>query len=89
MIFYRCLKIFFANRLVAGDVEGNFDALFKRVETISKKSGPFDMLLCVGDFFCVDPKSEQEWMQYSSGAKKGMLVAFLPIILCYCWYVSN
>ncbi|KAH9519188.1 hypothetical protein Btru_074929 [Bulinus truncatus] len=37
--------------LVAGDVEGNFDQLFKRVQSIQKKSGNFDLLLCVGDFF--------------------------------------
>ncbi|XP_037043320.1 CWF19-like protein 1 homolog [Bradysia coprophila] len=37
--------------LVCGDVKGNFKQLFGRVESINKKSGPFEMLLCVGDFF--------------------------------------
>ncbi|XP_059168516.1 CWF19-like protein 1 [Physella acuta] len=40
--------------LVAGDVEGNFSQLFKRVQAIQKKSGNFDLLLCVGDFFGSD-----------------------------------
>ncbi|KAL0820447.1 hypothetical protein ABMA28_006320 [Loxostege sticticalis] len=37
--------------LVCGDVNGNFNALFSRVESIVKKSGPFDVLLCTGNFF--------------------------------------
>ncbi|XP_026320616.1 CWF19-like protein 1 [Hyposmocoma kahamanoa] len=37
--------------LICGDVNGNFNSLFSRVETINKKSGPFDVLLCVGNFF--------------------------------------
>ena len=34
--------------LVSGDVYGQFDVLFKRVAEVSKKAGPFDLLLCVG-----------------------------------------
>ncbi|XP_067634021.1 CWF19-like protein 1 homolog [Eurosta solidaginis] len=37
--------------LVAGDVRGNFRQLFQRVENINKKAGPFEILLCVGEFF--------------------------------------
>jgi len=37
--------------LVCGDVGGSYQQLFKRIETINKSSGPFDMLLCVGSFF--------------------------------------
>ncbi|XP_031765667.1 CWF19-like protein 1 [Galleria mellonella] len=37
--------------LVCGDVNGNFNTLFSRVESIVKKSGPFDVLLCIGNFF--------------------------------------
>ena len=36
--------------LVAGDVQGNLDKLFSRVEQVNAKSGPFDLLLCVGQF---------------------------------------
>ncbi|XP_069681635.1 CWF19-like protein 1 [Periplaneta americana] len=37
--------------LVCGDVEGKYKQLFTRVETINQKNGPFEMLLCVGNFF--------------------------------------
>lgn len=37
--------------LLAGDCLGGFSALFKRVTTVNSKSGPFDLLLCVGQFF--------------------------------------
>ncbi|CAG9795733.1 unnamed protein product [Diatraea saccharalis] len=53
--------------LVCGDVNGNFNALFSRVETIVKKSGPFDVLLCVGNFF-KDDNSELD--AYKMGTRK-------------------
>ncbi|XP_015599550.1 CWF19-like protein 1 [Cephus cinctus] len=37
--------------LICGDVEGHFKFLFSKVEAINKKNGPFDYLLCVGNFF--------------------------------------
>ena len=37
--------------LVAGDVKGSIDQLFARVGTLHASKGPFDCLLCVGDFF--------------------------------------
>ncbi|XP_045777276.1 CWF19-like protein 1 [Maniola jurtina] len=40
--------------LVCGDVNGNFNTLFSRVESIVKKSGTFEVLLCVGNFFGAD-----------------------------------
>ncbi|KAF7271867.1 hypothetical protein GWI33_015343 [Rhynchophorus ferrugineus] len=53
--------------LLCGDVEGKFDALFKRVDTINNKSGPFDLLLCVGNFFGINNK---EFIPYKIGDKK-------------------
>lgn len=53
--------------LVSGDAEGNFDQLFSRIRSIQKKSGDFDLLLCVGDFF---GKDGSNWEPYSSGEKK-------------------
>ncbi|XP_061182668.1 CWF19-like protein 1 [Saccostrea echinata] len=53
--------------LVSGDVEGNFDKLFGRVNAIQKKSGSFDLLLCVGEFF---GKTNTEWEKYKSGQSK-------------------
>ncbi len=43
-----------ARVLVAGDVEGRFDAVFKRVAALNASNGPFDMVLCVGRFFPPD-----------------------------------
>ncbi|XP_064073797.1 CWF19-like protein 1 isoform X2 [Vanessa tameamea] len=40
--------------LVCGDVNGNFNILFSRVDSIVKKSGSFELLLCVGNFFGSD-----------------------------------
>ena len=34
--------------LVVGDVFGKFDTLFRRVQDVNKKAGPFSLLLCVG-----------------------------------------
>ena len=48
-LFYRgrgCQKI-----LVAGDVGGNLEELYKRVGAVNSKSGPFDCLFCTGEFF--------------------------------------
>ena len=35
--------------MVCGDVGGNLADLFKRVETVQKKNGVFDMLICAGE----------------------------------------
>ncbi|XP_067003208.2 CWF19-like protein 1 [Anabrus simplex] len=53
--------------LVCGDVEGKFKILFKRVESVNQKSGPFDFLLCVGDFF---GSSAKNWKPYQDGIEK-------------------
>jgi hypothetical protein len=53
--------------LVGGDVEGNFDQLFSRIRSIQKKSGNFDLLLCVGDFFGTNFTA---WESYSKGDKE-------------------
>lgn len=60
-------------------MNGNFNVLFSRVESIVKKSGPFDVLLCVGNFFN-DDNSQLD--AYKMGTKKGMYLEtgyFLPI----------
>ncbi|XP_075551882.1 CWF19-like protein 1 [Dermacentor variabilis] len=53
--------------LVCGDVSGEFDKLFDRVSNVNKKNGPFDMLLCVGDFFGPDAS---RWLQYKLSGRK-------------------
>lgn len=57
--------------MVAGDVEGQYDVLFNRVSSINKKSGPFDMLLCVGDFFSTS--TESQFQSYTTKEKKSKL----------------
>ncbi|KAK0154510.1 CWF19-like protein 1 [Merluccius polli] len=56
--------------LTCGDVEGRLAAVFNRVRTIQKKSGQFDLLLCVGEFFGKTAEAEAEWQEYKTGAKK-------------------
>lgn len=37
--------------LFAGAPEGDWAGLFKKVDTLNKKNGPFNALFCVGQFF--------------------------------------
>ncbi|XP_013105082.2 CWF19-like protein 1 homolog [Stomoxys calcitrans] len=55
--------------LVCGDVRGRFKQMFQRVESINKKAGPFEILLCVGDFFSTDEKQNEELIAYRNGHK--------------------
>lgn len=61
--------------LACGDVEGRLETLFGRVRAIQSKSGRFDMLLCVGNFF--SSTSDAEWAEYRSGAKKAPIPTFV------------
>uniref|UniRef100_A0A1B6J3M2 Cwf19-like C-terminal domain-containing protein n=1 Tax=Homalodisca liturata TaxID=320908 RepID=A0A1B6J3M2_9HEMI len=54
--------------LICGDVNGKFKTLYSRVEKVNKKSGPFDLLLCAGNFFGANT-SIDEWNLYKSGKK--------------------
>lgn len=56
--------------MVCGDVEGKFSKLFSKIKNVDKKSGPFDYLFCVGNFFGTDDK---EFEPYKSGKMKGNL----------------
>jgi hypothetical protein len=40
--------------LLAGDVLGHIEALFKRAAAVNASNGPFDLLLCTGGFFAPD-----------------------------------
>uniref|UniRef100_A0A8C6H446 CWF19-like protein 1 n=1 Tax=Mus spicilegus TaxID=10103 RepID=A0A8C6H446_MUSSI len=61
--------------LACGDVEGKFDVLFNRVRTIQKKSGNFDLLLCVGNFF--GSAQDAEWEEYKAGNKKAPIQTYV------------
>ncbi|XP_071054059.1 CWF19-like protein 1 [Onthophagus taurus] len=53
--------------ILCGDVEGKFNTFFNKIENINKKSGPFDLVLCVGNFFGINNK---EFDDYKKGIKK-------------------
>lgn len=59
------MSIYF--RLVCGDIESNFDAVFNKVRTLSSKTN-FSFLLCVGNFF---GESAGTLEDYKKGSKKG------------------
>ncbi len=40
-----------AKVLFSGAITGDLASLLKKVDTINRKSGPFDALFCVGQFF--------------------------------------
>ncbi|KAM6987046.1 CWF19-like protein 1 [Aplochiton taeniatus] len=63
--------------LVSGDAAGKINALFNRVQAIQKKSGQFDLLLCVGEFFNITPEAEAEWQEYKSGTKKAPIHTYI------------
>uniref|UniRef100_A0A1B0DI84 CWF19-like protein 1 n=1 Tax=Phlebotomus papatasi TaxID=29031 RepID=A0A1B0DI84_PHLPP len=60
--------------LITGDVCGRFTKLFDRVATISKKSGQFDFLFCVGDFF---GDNTEEFEDFKNGTKTVPLATYI------------
>ncbi|CAK9881409.1 unnamed protein product [Sphagnum jensenii] len=55
--------------LLCGDVNGHLHALYKRVLAVNKSNGPFDALLCVGQFFPRTPDGIDEMETYFTLAK--------------------
>ncbi|PON48721.1 Cwf19-like protein [Trema orientale] len=53
--------------LLCGDVLGGLNQLFKRVASVNKSAGPFDALLCVGQFFPDSPERLGEFTDYIEG----------------------
>lgn len=53
--------------LLCGDVFGRLNQLFKRVSSVSKSAGPFDFLVCVGQFFPDSPERLEEFLDYAEG----------------------
>lgn len=62
--------------LLCGDVHGRIHQLCKRVLAVSKSNGPFDCLLCVGQFFPSSNETEMELKDYISGAMAFPLPTF-------------
>ncbi|XP_066486681.1 CWF19-like protein 1 isoform X2 [Tiliqua scincoides] len=61
--------------LVCGDVSGRLGALYGRVEAAQRKSGAFDLLLCVGSFF--DAARDAEWEEYRAGRRTARIQTLL------------
>ncbi|CAK9140534.1 unnamed protein product [Ilex paraguariensis] len=56
--------------LLCGDVLGHLNQLIKRVSSVNKSAGPFDALLCVGQFFPDSPDGLEELMDYVEGRSR-------------------
>ncbi|KAL8498124.1 hypothetical protein ACS0TY_021451 [Phlomoides rotata] len=56
--------------LFSGDARGCLNQLFKRVSSVNKSAGPFDALLCVGQFFPDSPEQLEEFNNYIEGRSK-------------------
>ncbi|XP_060209919.1 zinc finger CCCH domain-containing protein 64 isoform X2 [Lycium barbarum] len=56
--------------LLCGDVRGRLNQLFKRVSSVNKAAGPFDALLCVGQFFPDSTEGLEEFNGYIDGCSK-------------------
>ncbi|KAL8136514.1 hypothetical protein V2J09_002515 [Rumex salicifolius] len=56
--------------LLCGDVLGRLTQLFKRVSSVNKSAGPFDALLCVGQFFPDSADQLDEFTSYVEGTLK-------------------
>ncbi|TMW45291.1 hypothetical protein DOY81_009632 [Sarcophaga bullata] len=63
--------------LVVGDVRGRFNQLFQRVESINKKAGCFEILLCVGNFFSEESKQNEELDEYINGHKEILIPTYI------------
>jgi hypothetical protein len=47
--------------LVVGGVQGQFDLFLERVTKANSKAGPFDLVICVGDFFAPNSSIGSGW----------------------------
>ena len=65
--------------LAIGDVRGKFSQFMKRINSVNAKNGPFEMILCVGDFFGED--LDQEQFQVWTDIKSGKVKVPVPIYL--------
>lgn len=58
-------------RLVSGSVEGQFSDFFEKIAATNSKHGPFDVLLCTGNFFATDAASSSSLDDLVSGKVTG------------------
>jgi hypothetical protein len=48
---YSLFKLLIGIRLVTGSAMGSIATLFDKILAIQNKHGPFELALCIGDFF--------------------------------------
>eukprot|EP00795_Rhopilema_esculentum_P013136 gene13136-3928_t len=63
--------------LVCGDVKGQFAKIFKKVGNLNKKNGPFEVVLCPGQFFAASDQCEKEWKECITGSIKAPLPFYI------------
>ena len=61
--------------LVCGNIDGKFNQVFNRVATVNKKNGPFEFLLCCGNFFGSGDNSE--WAAYREATRRVPLQTYV------------
>ncbi|KAL2533213.1 Zinc finger CCCH domain-containing protein 64 [Abeliophyllum distichum] len=62
--------------LLCGDVFGRLNQLLKRVSSVNKSAGPFDALLCVGQFFPDSPDQLEEFNEYIEGRSRILIPTY-------------
>ncbi len=67
--------------LACGDVVGRFSAWLKRLESVCRKAGPFDLALCVGSFFSPSDSSSAEDEAALEDVRSGRRRLPLPVYL--------
>ena len=67
--------------LAIGDVNGKFAAWIKRINSVNSKNGPFEMVLCVGDFFGSEESWTEENRQVWEDLKSGKIKLPCPIYI--------
>eukprot|EP00794_Sanderia_malayensis_P016735 gene16735-18431_t len=77
-IFYRpqILSFHFA-RLFCGSAKGQLRKFFKKISSIHKKNGPFEAVVCPGQFFEVSDSCEKEWKECCDGIIKAPLPVYI------------
>ena len=67
--------------LACGDVKGKFSSFFKKIKSVNAKNGPFEMIICVGDFFGNPDKLSDEDSQLWKEVKIGKVKVPAPIYM--------
>lgn len=63
--------------LACGSVAGKFSKLSKKVASIHKKNGPFEMVVCTGDFFTTTPECKKDWEKFINNGDKFCIPVYI------------